>query len=174
MPGFFIVFMIISTIVQQIVILAIIGTIGILAARTKILEENAKKVIENLVFYITLPLLIVTKLSSLDISDKLLVNGLYTIGLTYIILFIQIVIGLFSSKLFRLLPRKAIIHRLHTFLGNIVFLGFPLLDAIFPGGEAIFYAALYQLVMNTVFWTYGIYHLDSNSRGTGWNKRVDK
>jgi predicted permease len=33
------------------------------------------------------------------------------------------------------------------------------LDALFPGGEAILYAALYQLVMNTVLWTYGINQL---------------
>lgn len=51
---------------------------------------------------------------------------------------------------------------MHTFLGNIVFLGFPLLDALYPGGEAILYAALYQLVMNTVLWTYGINQLEPN------------
>ena len=46
-----------------------------------------------------------------------------------------------------------------------MFLGFPLLDALFPGGEAILYAALYQLVMNTVLWTYGVVQLNPGSSG---------
>jgi malate permease and related proteins len=44
-----------------------------------------------------------------------------------------------------------------------------LLDALFPGGEAMLYAALYQLVMNTVLWTYGISRLNPVKEKTGIN-----
>lgn len=155
--------MAITTILQQISILAILALAGIIAVKTGILQDQARAAIEKLVFYITLPLLIITKLSVLEITAEILHNGIFVIVITYLILFLQIVIGRISARIFRLPRDQAVIHGLHTFLGNIVFLGFPLLDALFPGGEAILYAALYQLVMNSVMWTYGIVRLNPGS-----------
>jgi len=160
----------ITTILTQISILGILAAIGILAYRTGIVKETAKEVIEKLVFYITLPLLIITKISTLEFSAEILRNGIIVIVFTYLILFIQILFGNLSAWLFKLEKPQAVIHTLHTFLGNIVFLGFPLLDALFPGGEAILYAALYQLVMNTVLWTYGVHRLNQTSEDGGINK----
>jgi len=153
------------TVFQQISVLAILALIGIIGVKTKIFADTARSVIEKLVFYITLPLLIVTKLSNLEITNEILNNGAQVILFTYLILFIQIGVGRISAKVFKLHKPQAVIHAMHTFLGNIVFLGFPLLDALFPGGEAILYAALYQLVMNTVLWTYGIVQLSPESSG---------
>lgn len=150
-----------QTILEQISILAILALIGVFAVRFKIIQDDTRIAIEKLVFYITLPLLIVTKISSLEVTPEILRNGVQVIVFTYLILFIQILIGRISARLLGLPGPQAVIHGLHTFLGNIVFLGFPLLDALFPGGEAILYAALYQLVMNTVLWSYGIIQLTS-------------
>ncbi|MBI9037271.1 MAG: AEC family transporter [Bacteroidales bacterium] len=156
-----------STIVNQIIILAILTLCGTIAYRLKILQDSAKNVIEKLVFYITLPLLIVTKLSSLDFTVEILRNGGIVIISTYLILFIQVLVGKISAKLLMLRKQQAVIHSLHSMMGNIVFLGFPLLDTLFPGGEAILYAALYQLVVNTVMWSYGVYHLNPNTKEKG-------
>ncbi len=156
-----------TTILEQVSILAILSLVGIGGVRAGVFTESARSVLEKLVFYITLPLLIVTKLSVLEITPVILRNGLWVIISTYAILVLQILAGRLSARLFRLEPPQAVIHALHTFLGNIVFLGFPLLDALFPGGEAILYAALYQLVMNTVFWTYGIMQLAPGAQEKG-------
>lgn len=155
------------TIFEQIAILAILAAAGVLAVKTGILQDQARTALEKLVFYITLPLLIVTKLSTLEFTTEILKNGLQVIIFTYLILFLQIIIGRISARMFNLKRPQAVIHGMHTFLGNIVFLGFPLLDALFPGGEAILYAALYQLVMNTVLWSYGVMQLSPNASGKG-------
>jgi len=155
------------TILQQVSVLAILSLVGIIGVKAGIFSEQAKSAIEKLVFYVTLPLLIITKLSMLEITPVILKNGFWVIIFTYVILIIQIIIGRISARLFRLEKPQAVIHALHTFLGNIVFLGFPLLDALFPGGEAILYAALYQLVMNTVFWSYGILQMAPEVQGRG-------
>lgn len=152
------------TVFQQVGILAVLALIGIMAVRSHLLDASAKTVLEKLVFFITLPLLIITKLSSLEFSGEMLHSLLWMALLTYLVLFLQIVLGSFSARFLGLPFGKKEIHTLHTFLGNIVFLGFPLLDAIFPGGKAILYAAIYQLVMNTVLWTYGINLLSSGSQ----------
>ncbi len=157
-----------NTIIDQIAFLGILAICGILAYRFKILNNSAKDVFNKLVFYITLPLLIITKLSSLTFTHDIIRNALFIIIGTYVILFVQLIIGKLSAKLFKLEPSQATIHSLHTMLGNIVFLGFPLLDALFPGGEAILYAAIYQLAMNTVMWTYGVYVLNPASTEKGF------
>lgn len=164
--------MAIYTIFQQISILAILALAGLMAVKTGILQDHARAAIEKLVFYITLPLLIITKLSVLEITEEILHNGFKVIVFTYFILLLQIVIGRISARLFRLPRAQGVIHGMHTFLGNIVFLGFPLLDALFPGGEAILYAALYQLVMNSVLWTYGVMQLSPESKGKGNLKKL--
>jgi len=159
--------MAIFTIFQQILILAVMTLLGVMAVKFKIIGDDSKKVIERIVFYITLPLLIVTKLASLEISHEILRNGFQVIIFTYFILLIQIIVGRITSNWFKLSGGQKTIHAMHTFLGNIVFLGFPLLDALYPGGEAILYAALYQLVMNTVLWTYGINQIAPNKNTSG-------
>jgi len=156
-----------TTIINQIVFLGVLALCGIIAYRFKILQNSAKEVIEKLVFFITLPLLIVTNLSSLTLSTEILRNGAMVILGTYLILFIQLFIGKLTAKLFKLEKPQAAVHELHTAFGNIVFLGVPLLDALFPGGEAILYAALYQLAINTVMWTYGVFKMNPSSKEKG-------
>jgi len=155
----------ITTILNQVGILTILAIVGIIGVKTNILGEEAKTVIEKLVFYITLPLLIITRLSALEIDQKVFVNGFIVIISTYFILFLQIMAGTINSRLLKLQGQQQTIHILHSFLGNIVFLGFPLLDALYPGGRAILYGALYQLVMNTVLWTWGISKLAPEAEG---------
>lgn len=159
-----------NTIIDQILILGILAGIGALAFRFKILEDGAKGVIEKLVFYVSLPLLIVTKLSTLEFTAEILRNAGLVIVFTYAIMFIQLALGKLSARIFRLEKQQAVIHSLHHMLGNVVFLGFPLLDALMPGGEALLYAALYQLVLNTILWSYGIIQLDPDNRQKGWGQ----
>lgn len=156
-----------TTIINQIVFLGVLALCGIIAYRYKILQNSAKEVIEKLIFFVTLPLLIVTKLASLNLTSEILRNGAMVILGTYLILIIQLFIGKLTAKLFKLKRPQAAVHELHTAFGNIVFLGFPLLDALFPGGEAILYAALYQLAINTVMWTYGVYKLNPSTKEKG-------
>jgi malate permease and related proteins len=52
--------------------------------------------------------------------------------------------------------------------GNIVFLGFPLMDALFPGGEGLLYAAVFQLASNSVMWTFGVWIF---LRGNGGSRK---
>lgn len=159
-----------NTIVDQILILGILAGVGVLAFRFKILEDGAKGVIEKLVFYVSLPLLILTKLSTLEFTAEILRNAGLVILFTYGIMFSQLLLGKLSARIFRLKKPQAVIHSLHHMLGNIVFLGFPLLDALMPGGEALLYAALYQLVLNTILWSYGVIQLNPDNRQKGWGQ----
>jgi len=74
-------------ILNQILILGIIAGIGVIAAKTGIITEELKEGIASLVFNITLPLLILTSFTALDITIELLRNGLLVIILSYFSMF---------------------------------------------------------------------------------------
>ena len=153
-----------NVILYQICILGILVFVGIICSKRKILPEHSRLSIKSLVFYVTLPLLIVTSLSKLEINSEILKNGGLVIIFTYVAIFLQLFVGFISAKLLKLKNVHANLHTAHTFFGNIVFLGFPLIDALFPGGEALLYAAIYQFVTNTVLWTIGVLLLSKGDR----------
>ncbi|MFC2097774.1 AEC family transporter [Bacteroidota bacterium] len=153
-----------NVILYQICILGILVFIGIICSKRKILPENSRLSIKSLVFYVTLPLLIVTSLSRLELNSEILKNGGLVIIFAYVAIFLQLFVGYVSAKLLKLNNIQANLHIVHTFFGNIVFLGFPLIDALFPGGEALLYAAIYQFVTNTVLWTIGIFLISEGDK----------
>lgn len=150
-------------ILNQIVILGIVVCIGVIAAKAGIITEALKEGIASLVVNITLPLLIFSSFTALDINLELLRNGIMVIIMAYISLFFLLFAGRISSIAQRMNSRTSAIHVLHTGFGNIVFLGFPLMNALFPGGQALFYATLVYLVSNSVMWTVGVNMLNHSS-----------
>jgi malate permease and related proteins len=159
-------------ILNQIVILGIIACIGVIAAKVGIITENLKEGIASLVFNITLPLLILSSFTSLDITMELLKNGFIVIVLSFFSMFFLLFMGHLSSLALRMRKESYSIHVLHTAFGNIVFLGFPLMNALFPGGQALFYATLFYLVSNSVMWTLGVGMLDQSVSMTGRLKNL--
>jgi malate permease and related proteins len=150
-------------ILNQILILGLIALIGVIAAKAGIINESLKEGIASLVFNITLPLLILSSFTSLDITMELLRNGLLVIIMSFVALFLLLFTGRLSSMIQRLKQETSAIHVLHTAFGNTVFLGFPLMNALFPGGEALFYATLFYLAANAVMWTIGVNLLNYNA-----------
>ncbi len=158
-------------ILNQIIILGVIVCIGVLAAKTGIITETLKEGIASLVFNITLPLLIFSSFTSLDITLELLRNGLLVIVLTYFSLFFLLLAGRLSSSVQKMKRETSAIHILHTAFGNVVFLGFPLMTALFPDEQALFYATLFYLVSNSVMWTVGV-NILSHKSNTGMKEKI--
>jgi hypothetical protein len=163
MEGFDIIF-------DKIIILGLLTLVGFIAYKTKLVPAEVKVGIEKLVFNLTLPLFIFTTVSGFKYSGELLQNGLIVFILAYVFLAFQYGLGWLSSSLFRLNPKKRVVHNLHTAFGNVVFLGYPLIDTLFPGTPALFYAAVYHLSQMTLIWTFGIYKMGGNQAVGNVNK----
>ena len=73
-------------------------------------------------------------------------------------------VGKVSSRIAKLPPKSGSVHIVHTMFGNIVYLGFPLINVLFPGGEGLFYAMLFHLASSLIMWTAGINILQNNSK----------
>jgi len=156
-----------TIILYQIAVLAILVVTGIIATKLKVITEGAKKGIADLVFDVTLPLLIITTFARIDMSPAILRNSGLVFLFAYLALAIMYLIGDLSALLLRLKGNQRAVFINHHMFGNIVFLGFPLMDALFPGGEGLLYAAVFQLASNSVMWTFGVWVF---LKGTGGSR----
>ena len=147
----------VNIIIQQILVLFVLALIGLIATRLNIIQKEIKTGITRIIFNITLPFLIITNVSSLEIDKQILLSWALVIFFSFlsIILFLQM--GRLTNRMLKLPPGKSTIHILHTAFGNAVFLGFPILDAMFPNGEGLLYGIIYFLTQNTMMWTLGIF-----------------
>jgi malate permease and related proteins len=146
-----------NIILYQIAILAILVVVGIIATKLKIITEEVKKGIADLVFDVTLPLLIITTFARIDMTPEILRNSGIVFLFAYLALAVMYSIGDLSARMVRLKGNQRAVFINHHMFGNIVFLGFPLMDALFPGGEGLLYAAVFQLASNSVLWTFGVW-----------------
>lgn len=153
MTGFEIIF-------DKVTILVLLTLIGFTSYKLNWLGQDVKAGLQKLIFNLSLPLLIFTTISGFTYSSELVGNGLIVFALTYLFSGMQYLLGWVSSRFFNLPNAKAVIHQLHTAFGNVVFLGYPLIDALFPDTPALFYAALYHLAQTSIIWTFGVSRLD--------------
>ena len=160
-------------ILNQLLIFGLLMIVGAIASKRKILTDESKDFLARIIIDITLPFLIFSTFSSLKFDINLFKNGLFFFLFAFVNLLVLYLVGSASSKLQGLAKPQAMVHTLHTMFGNIVFLGFPLFDALFPGGIGVFYAAVYQLASNTLTFTYGTYRLSSGTQKSGWKSLLN-
>lgn len=150
---------------EKVAILGLLTFIGYVSSKSGWLGKEVKEGLQKLIFNLTLPVMIFTVIAGFEYSGELLGNGLAVFLLTYPFLALQYLLGAATAAIFRLPPQKRSVYVLHTTFGNVVFLGYPLIHALFPDTPALFYAAVYHLAQMTVIWTWGIYRLDSKGSG---------
>lgn len=154
-----------AKIVPVVLQIAIMIAIGYAAEKTKYVS-NIKSAIGKVVINITLPLLVITKLTETPLSfEKGKLVGIVSLA-TFIIVFALLFIGSFVSKLFKLSYDAQSIHTVLTGFGNVAFMGYAMITALF-GGENLIYAVFYGLINDFVLYTYGIFIL---GKGNGKGK----
>jgi malate permease and related proteins len=160
-------------IVKQLLIFGVLIGVGALAFWRGIITNEMKNNLSRIVIDVTLPFLIFTTFANMEVNAKIIQNGLLVFGLAFLNLFIFFLVGKLSSRILKLDPPQETVHTLHTMFGNIVFLGFPLLDALFPNGVGVFYGAMYQLASNSITFTYAVYRLSSGTQKSGWKSLIN-
>jgi predicted permease len=159
-------------ILSQIFILAIVVFIGVIAARFKVITPESKDMLSKVIFNISLPLMLFTNFLKLDATPRLLANSFIVLMVSAVVLIFMFFIGWVTTKLFKIEGREAAVFRAHSMFGNIIFLGFPLITALY-GAEGLLYASMFQLVANIIMWTLGVIVL-THGNGTSWKKSLWK
>ncbi len=155
-----------NIIVNQIIVLGILVVIGFIATKFKIITNEIKDGIARIIVKITMPLLIFTSISSLNLTADMVKNGIAVLIFAFISLLLLYGCGILSSKLLGIKGTTQNVYIAHMMFGNVIFLGFPLFQALYPDGQGIFYAVFFNIASDTLLWTLGVYllskHTDSN------------
>lgn len=159
-------------VLTQIAILAVVVIIGAIAAKAGVFNRESKDVISKVIFNISLPLMLFTNFFRLEASPKLISNSLTVLAVAVLVILLLLVIGTLSARVFKLKDAESAVFRTHSMFGNTIFLGFPLVTALF-GVEGLLYASMYQLVSTILMWTVGVVIL-SHGNGISWKKSIVK
>jgi predicted permease len=159
-----------SIIISQIFILAVVVLIGVLAAWAKVLTVTAKDMLSKVIFNISLPLMLFTNFLKLEATPKLLANSFIVLSVSGFVILFMLLAGWVMTRIFKIKGREAAVFKAHSMFGNTIFLGFPLITALY-GVEGLLYASMYQLVSNLIMWTLGVVVL-THGDGQSWKKSI--
>lgn len=146
----------VGIIIQQIIILALLGITGFIAGKKKILPENSHKIISALILKITTPLLIFTTMGNYSFTSETLKNGLSIFGFGVFFILLGGFVALGPCKLMNITDKKRNIYVTQSMFGNVIFMAYPLLRAMY-GDVGIVYAIFYNIANDAILWTLGVY-----------------
>lgn len=147
-----------DAILHNIAVLALAMAVGFAAVKTGYISNEVKNALSKIIVKITLPILVMTSLTKVTLDSTRLVNSAIVLAVTILAVGAMYFIGNRTAHLFKLDKSKIPVHEGMTALGNVVFLGYPLIGALF-GDEGIFYAALYAMGNDAFVWTLSVYRL---------------
>jgi predicted permease len=152
-----------QTIITSILTLGLAMLIGFICIKTGYIKNEVKDAISKLIIRVTLPLLMITSLTKLTLDSQKIINSVTTVLCAYVVIGILYCAGILTAKLFKLEKSQATIHTCMTCFGNVVFIAYPLIQALY-GDEGLLYAALFAFANDCWLWTVGVYTL-SGTRG---------
>ncbi|MBV7276944.1 AEC family transporter [Clostridium sp. PL3] len=148
-------------VIDQVAILFIIMAIGIIARKKKILTDEVKKGVTDLILNITLPFMIIASFNQKFSMDMLVNAGAILIFSTSIH-----TISYFISKIlyFKSTDDRKSVLRYLTVFSNAAFMGYPVLEAMY-GKIGVFYASIYCIPVRVFMWTLGVMLFTSKKEG---------
>jgi len=155
----------IEIIVNQILVLAIVALVGVIASKFGIITPEAKDFLAKIIFNVTLPSMLLVSFGSTDATPRILKNSAEFIGLSFFSIFLLFIAGSVASYSLKLKGEDSAIFRLHSMMGNIIYLGFPVIYSLY-GNEGILYGSLFTIVSNVILWTLGVIIIAGNSKMT--------
>jgi malate permease and related proteins len=152
--------------------LAVIVLTGVIAGKTKVFTLQSKDMLSKLIFNISLPMMLFTNFLKLDVTPRLLSNSMIVLSVAFFTVLFMLLAGWITSKIFKIKGGEGAVFRTHSMFGNTIFLGFPLITALY-GVEGLLYASMFQLVSSILMWTVGVVVI-THGDGTSWKKSIYK
>lgn len=148
---------------SKILLLSIIMLIGLIGEKTGYIK-GLRTATSQLLTRITLPLLVITTLSGQTRSAQTQNTAIAVFVFGLLFVFILLFLGKLSALPFCFDKKRKDVHICLTAFGNSIFLGYPLLDALF-GPQAVFYAAFFSIANDLTAWTLGVAILSRTKNG---------
>lgn len=130
---------------------------GFALKKAKLLPDGASNALAVLLLYVAQPFLMVSSLLNKTFTSSLLPDfaavALFAVGLQLMLYFL--------SKLFFVKVKEEPTRRIcvaSSYLGNVGFMGIPVMKALFPSDDTIIlYTVIFNIVFNAMTWTLAVY-----------------
>lgn len=143
--------------------------LGFIGRRRQILSAGSDKAVSDIIFYFTMPALTVTSMN-LKVSGTELTNAWLILAASLVLVLLSYALTVLVAARLRLPPRAGYAFQFTTAFGNVAYLGFPVAYILF-GRLGVFYAAMYALGHNLLFWTLGVWLMQDRGRqGLDWRQ----
>lgn len=143
-----------GVIYSKILYLGIMILIGFVCEKTGYVSgicDRTSKLIKN----VTLPLLVLTSVTGQTVNKSTAGEAVLVVILAFAAMAFLAVAGLVTVRLFGLSEKQRPVHICLGTFGNVVFLCYPLVQAVF-GDMGIFYAVFYAIANDSMLWTLGV------------------
>ena len=148
-----------SAVFEQTIIMFLIIVIGALCYKFRLINDDGKKQLSDLVLYVVNPLLIFLAYQT-DVRAELIDGFLWTAGMGVVTYTAFI---LLSKVIFRVKQdSKTVIERFSAVYSNFGFMGTPLIFGVF-GSDGVFIMNGFVTVSNLFIWTVGIMSVSGKS-----------
>lgn len=138
---------------EQMLVLFLIICVGYYSYRKEIITDEVNQKLSAIVVNIANPAMV---LSSSMGNEKVQKQELLIMAILAVAVFAALILlASFLPRLFRLEKRSWGAYRAMTVFGNIGFMGFPIISAIYGEG-ALLYATTFIIALNVLIYTYGI------------------
>ena len=135
-------------------ILTLLLITGYICRRVNLIDDTASKRLSSLIIKLGQPMMIVGALISKDFSTDALKTGLLFMTIGFLIHPLMAALAFCTGPLYREQAERKI-SRFCFIFTNCGFIGFPILEAIFPG-EGAFIGAFFVIGFHIYIWTLGI------------------
>ena len=127
--------------------------IGVFVKRIGLVGREGTQTMSGLVVNITSPLLIVSSVANVNVTDKRL--ALYALVIGFVMYAILIVASRVAAKVFRFPDQFSALYQVSFVFQNCLFMGVPVASS-FLGPESIFFITLLGMPYNVLFFSYGV------------------
>ena len=163
----------IRAVIDQMLVLLILLIVGVIAAKTGVIDRETNRRLTNFTLVIPQTCMILGSVLNTDLGlTPLRILWVFVAGCVMYGLLVGL--SLLIPRIYRIKPRDRGLYSFMTIFGNVGFMGFPVVNSIF-GPTALFYAALLNTHFNVLAYSLGISLVSSTGekRKIDWKKMVN-
>ena len=147
--------------------LTVAMAVGFGLNRAKVLTSETNRSLSGMIINVTCPALVVYSVCNQKaLSPEVVKLLLFGAGLYVVLPFI----GMALTRLMRVRDERRGVYQLLLVFGNVTFMGFPVVQAIY-GEQAIFYMNILNILFSVLIFTYGVALLKEGGPGAGFELR---
>lgn len=143
--------------ISQLLPVFIVIAVGYFISLMRIADDQWVRILNKYGLYIGFPALIFANL--IDVDASLLKEQIPVFLVTMVVIFLFMAITLLCVKRFKIQPGFGVVLFLGVFNGNIGYLGFPLITAVYPGTGAVISIVIAAYIIS--LFTFGLFMLES-------------